>query len=437
MTIKTLHITNSYHASSGGIRTTYQALLQAANRLARPVRLVVPGEYDSIEEVGDFGRIYSIRASRLPVGDRRYRTILPTYLLRRRQHPLWRILREEKPDLIEVADKLCLPYVAGLLRKGWIPGVARPTLVGMSCERFDDTVAAYLSDHPLAGRLASWYLGQIYIPQFDFHLSNSIYTAQELKASALPKHRRTVFVVPMGADCKVFNPRRRSPELRRRLFEKTNGQSNSVLLLFAGRLAPEKGLGLLLETMKRLRRDAAKDYRLLVAGDGPLRLEFQAEADRQIPGRVVFLGHIESREELADLFANCDLFLHPNAREPFGIAPLEAMAAGLPLVAPNRGGVTTYANSENAWLSEPHGNSLAFTVRSALADPRILHRKTQKARQTAMDHSWECVTDHLFELYDRLHSRAWKGSGQDPLMNLFGQSHPFSNTRWASGKASA
>ena len=125
----------------GGIRTTYQAFLRAANRLRRPVRLVIPGECDSVEEVGDFGRIYSIRATRLPVGDRRYRTMLPTYLFRSRQHPLWSIIREEQPDLIEVADKLCLPYLAGLLRKGWIPGVTRPTLVGMSCERFDDTVA--------------------------------------------------------------------------------------------------------------------------------------------------------------------------------------------------------------------------------------------------------------------------------------------------------
>jgi len=207
----------------------------------------------------------------------------------------------------------------------------------------------------------------------------------------------------MGVDCKVFNPDRRSPELRQRFLARAVGQTHSILLLYAGRLAREKGLGLLVETMKRLRRDLARDYRLLFAGDGGLRLELQAEFDRQVPGRVLFLGHIESRDELAELFANCDLFLHPNAREPFGIAPLEAMASRLPLVAPNRGGVTTYANSENAWLSEPQSSTFAFTVRSALADPKILRRKTLKARQTALEHSWECVTEQLFELYDRLH----------------------------------
>ena len=174
--------------------------------------------------------------------------------------------------MIEVSDKVCLPYLAGLLRNGWITGVARPTLVGMSCERFDDTLGIYLSHHSLVRRLANWYLGQVYIPQFDFHLANSLYTAQELQASTRLKHRRSIAVVPMGADCKVFCPERRSPELRRSLEEKAGLPANSVLLVYAGRLAPEKGLTLLLEMMKCLLRQGGKDYRLLVAGDGPVRV---------------------------------------------------------------------------------------------------------------------------------------------------------------------
>jgi glycosyltransferase involved in cell wall biosynthesis len=44
------------------------------------------------------------------------------------------------------------------------------------------------------------------------------------------------------------------------------------------------------------------------------------------PGRAAFLGHIKNPDELAGLLANADLFIHPSDREPFGIAPLEAMA---------------------------------------------------------------------------------------------------------------
>src|SRR5262249_16835802 len=153
-----------------------------------------------------------------------------------------------------------LPYLAGLLRKGWTVKVSRPTLVGMSCERLDDTIATYLSHHPLLGQLVSWYLGNVYIPQFDFHVSNSLFTAQDLMASTEVKHKRPVFVVPMGADCKVFDPDRKSPKVRHELLGKVGGQANSVLMLYAGRLAAEKNLELLLETMKRLQCDRQKDY---------------------------------------------------------------------------------------------------------------------------------------------------------------------------------
>ncbi len=77
---------------------------------------------------------------------------------------------------------------------------------------------------------------------------------------------------------------------------------------------------------------------------------------------AVYLDHERRRDRLATLFANVDAFLHPNPREPFGIAPLEAMAAGTPLVAPNSGGVTAYAHAGNAWLSEPTGEGFARSI---------------------------------------------------------------------------
>ena len=61
MLSKTLHLTNAYHPTSGGIRTFYRALLREANNQARPLRLIVPGEHDEIEEVGRFGRVYHLR----------------------------------------------------------------------------------------------------------------------------------------------------------------------------------------------------------------------------------------------------------------------------------------------------------------------------------------------------------------------------------------
>jgi len=106
--IKTLHITNSYHPNSGGIRTFYMALLQAANTHKRHVRLVVPGEETSVEEIGAFGRIYTIAAPRAPVLDQRYHVLLPQAYVWPGETALRRILAEERPDLVEICDKFWL-----------------------------------------------------------------------------------------------------------------------------------------------------------------------------------------------------------------------------------------------------------------------------------------------------------------------------------------
>ena len=72
---------------------------------------------------------------------------------------------------------------------------------------------------------------------------------------------------------------------------------------------------------------------------------------------MLFCGHVDARA-LARLYASCDVFVHPNPREPFGIGPLEAMASGVPLVLPAAGGVLSYANADNAWLARADGPGL-------------------------------------------------------------------------------
>jgi len=402
--IKTLHLTNAFHPASGGIRTFYRAMLAAANAERRYMRLVVPAEESHVEEVGDYGRIYHVRAPRSPWVDTRYRLILPQMFLSPRGE-VRRILAEEQPDLVEVCDKYSLCYVAGALRRGWLNGAHRPTIVGLSCERLDDNVSASMSHGRLAQRFARWYIGRIYTGQFDVHLANSEYTARELREHQVTKHRREVHVVPMGVTVDDLGPWRRSAELRAELQRliggngSTGSNSEATLLLYAGRLSPEKNLSLLIEMMPRL--DA--NTRLIVAGDGPSAAALRQEADRRAPGRVTFYGHVGERDTLARLYASCDVFVHPNPREPFGIGPLEAMASGVPLVAPAAGGLLSYANDTNAWLAEPTGEAFARAVRAACqAGPEREDRLT-RARETAAGYTWPNVTRTIFELYDRLH----------------------------------
>ena len=118
---------------------------------------------------------------------------------------------------------------------------------------------------------------------------------------------------------------------------------------------------------------------------------------------VVGIGHMGDADQLADLIANADAFVHPNHREPFGIAPLEAMASGLPVVVPDRGGVSSYANSDNAWIAQPDAQSFASAIQALVADAAEATRRSQNALQTVAEFSWEKVAASFLDLYAQLH----------------------------------
>jgi alpha-1,6-mannosyltransferase len=236
----------------------------------------------------------------------------------------------------------------------------------------------------------------IYFPMFDHHVTVSEHTAEELiLASRGHKVRRGIWIAPMGVDCERFTPGRKSERARQQLLGLTNGGGDITLLLYAGRLAPEKNLSLLIETAARL--DPAR-YRLAIAGGGILLDALQSECRAKGLRHVVFLGHIADRETLADYFGGADIFVHPNPREPFGIAPLEAMAAGLALVAPSTGGLTSYANDSNAWLADATPEAFVPAISAVGADPAARAARTVQARVTAESYRWPHVASRYLQL---------------------------------------
>jgi glycosyltransferase involved in cell wall biosynthesis len=402
MNIKTLHITNSYHPASGGIRTFYNALLDAANRHRRLVRVVVPAAQTSVEEVGEFGRIYYVAAPRVPVLDSRYRWMLPHAYAWHRDSPVRRILAAEQPDLVEVCDKFWLLYLSGVLRRRWIRGVPVPVIVGLTCERLDDNMATYISPGRAAQRLCERYMRSCYVPRFDFHIAASDYIAAEVRRLLPERLRGRLHVCPMGVDFDAFSKTFALSTRRQELLRRVGGDEKTVLLLYAGRLSKEKNLMVLPPVLAKLAAQAGSDYRLVVAGDGPFAAELRNSLEQSAPGRSLFLGHCH-REELPQLYHAADVFVHPNPREPFGIAPLEAMASGLPLVAPASGGILTYANRENAWLVENNPAAFAQAVAGVYSDGPLFRRKIEKARRTAEEFSWPRITANYFHLYDQFH----------------------------------
>lgn len=381
-----MHLTNYYHAASGGISAFYRALLQHANSSDREMRLVISGTQSGCERVGTYGRIYQVRAPRAPVGDRRYRIILPIGASLREVR---RILRAEQPDILEVSDKYTLPCISGMLRKRFLRGIKRPTEIATSHERMDDNVSAHL----ISGAPGRWfsqiYMHWLYFPMFDHHIANSAYTAAELiPASRGHTTRRGIWICPMGLDAQFFAGRTRRPHSGKRL-------------LYSGRLSPEKNTHALVDVILQL----PEEYSLVVAGDGPQRQWFLNEAATRARGRIEIKGHFSGRDEFAQELADADVFVHPNPREPFGITPLEAMACGVPVIVPNAGGVLSYASSKNAWLCEPTPSGFASAVESVFADPIERERRASCARTTAQQHDWSLITARYFDLIDSLHEQ--------------------------------
>src|SRR5262249_29182405 len=150
---------------------------------------------------------------------------------------------------VEICDKYSVSWLGGLLRRGWLPRVSRPVLVGMSCERMDDNVGAFLTRGGNGKRWSRVYLGNLYIPLFDYHIANSQYTADELLTAMNPKHERPVHVLPMGAEVEQFSAAHPNESKRRQLIAQLGGGDRTRLLLYAGRLSPEKNIPLLLEMM--------------------------------------------------------------------------------------------------------------------------------------------------------------------------------------------
>jgi glycosyltransferase involved in cell wall biosynthesis len=422
--MKSVHITNYYHKNSGGISTSYNNLLAAAQRHRRHVRLIVPGETESVEVVNEFAKIYYVPAKYSPIFDKRYRLILPwQYMVT--DSIIRKILLEENPDLIEVTDKYTLSPLGAMIRTNKFEKLGRPVLVHFSCERMDDNIASFLTSGRLGLWLARRVIGNYTMPSFDYHIANSKYTAEEFYDSLSPEKNKgrsegflnwcwryfksprvriedRVLVCPRGVNSAMFTPERRSADIQREMREQAGVPRDSIVLLYAGRISPEKNIGLLVDMMKLLSKDSRHDYRLLVAGAGPQSDWLRERGEKFAPGKIKLLGHLE-KETLANYYANADVFVHPNPKEPFGIAPLEAMASGVATVAPNAGGILSYATNENVWLVEPDAEEFAEAVQEIVSNAQLREQKIARALTTALENTREASTDRLFATYDQIY----------------------------------
>lgn len=188
-----------------------------------------------------------------------------------------------------------------------------------------------------------------------------------------------------GVDTTLFNPNRRSPEMRHRL---TGGEPHRPLVLYVGRLAREKRILDLLEATRTLRH-----ARFALVGDGPQR----AELERLFPAdRTVFTGYLRG-EQLAEAFASADVFAFPSDTDTFAQVVLQALASGVPPVVAAPTAPAQFVPHGRAGLHAPARSprDFAAAIGQLISDHALHARLAEHTIDAVSGRSWDQLVDEL------------------------------------------
>jgi len=181
---------------------------------------------------------------------------------------------------------------------------------------------------------------------------------------SLPDPERVHLLAPF-LDTAPFRTAAERADARAELATQLNIAAAPPWLLAVAMMRPGDKLASYRQLAAALAHLADRDWRLLVAGDGPARADVEAAFAGAAPGRVRFLGAWPAKR-LPDLYAASDIFVWPAHNEAYGMAILEAQAAGLPVLAGASGGVAGIVRDGRTGVLVPPGDTAAFAA--ALGD---------------------------------------------------------------------
>ncbi|MEH1013482.1 glycosyltransferase family 1 protein [Micromonospora sp. CPCC 206060] len=276
------------------------------------------------------------------------------------------------PDVVHLAS----PFVLGGRAASVAARHGLPTVAV-----YQTDVAAYARAYRMGwGGAAAWRRVRAIHNSARRTLAPSTRAAADLIANGVER----IWLWGRGVDAERFHPDRRCPVLRRRL-----APDGEVLVGYVGRLAPEKRVDLLAATSR------LPGVRVVVVGDGPARDDLV----RALPG-VTFLG-MQHGDELARIYASLDVFVHTGPHETFGQTLQEALASGVPVVAPAAGGPVDLVNDGLTGTLVPPGDgpALARAVGVLAAEPALRAAYGAAARAAVGRRSWSVVGDELIGHY--------------------------------------
>ncbi|MGW8701846.1 glycosyltransferase [Streptomyces eurythermus] len=368
--LRIVRLANFVTPASGGLRTALRELGKGYLAAGHEPVLIVPGERHTDRDT-EQGRVITLPGPPLP-GTGGYRVLTD----RRRVAAL---LTELAPDRLEVSDRTTLRWTGRWARRARVPAVM------VSHETADGVLRTWGLPEPLARRAAdslNTRTAHVY--------SRVVCTTGFAEREFVRVGARNVVRAPLGVDLMERHPALRDAGLRAR-----HARVDETLLVMVSRLSVEKRPGTALDALEVLLRRGRRAV-LVVAGDGPLRdrLERHARA-RGLP--VTFLGHVSDRAALGALQASADVCLAPGPAETFGLAALEAMACGTPVVASSLSALPEVIGSAGATaVGGPETFADAVELLLARAEPG----RREAARARAECFGWGAAVEAFLAAHD-------------------------------------
>lgn len=360
-------VTETYPPEVNGVASTIARVVQGLQQRNHEVQLVRPRQPASptspITEPQP--GIHEVLMRGLPVP--RYPNLRMGVPSKRQLVQLW---SHQRPDVVHIATEGPL---------GWSALQAALHLKLPVTSDFRTNFHAY-SQHYGVGWLRKPIM--VYLRKFHNRCAATMVPTEALRQELQAAGFRQLVTLARGVDTRIYQPSRRSEALRQRW----GVRPDDLVVACVGRLAPEKNLGLVLDSFAAIVQRVPR-ARLLLVGDGPQR----AELLRRMPEAI--LAGQRHGEDLAAHYASADLFLFASLTETFGNVTTEAMASGLPVVAFNYAAAAQMIDSGQNGRLVPCGDAAGF-IAAAVAvatQPERLPHLGRSARERALAQDWDGI----------------------------------------------
>ena len=359
--MRIVDVNEFYSPTGGGVRSYLDRKIAIMSELGHQQIVIAPGREDRVEERPGGGRIHFVKSPGMPFDS--------NYGLFWDAAPVHALLDDYQPDVVEN----CSPWRSAAIVADWQgPAIRSWFMHNDNMEAYPKRWFARLASEGTIERVFGWYDRYMarWLERFDTVVTNGPVLTQRLRARGL----RVDATMTLGIEREHFSPELRSPALRAAMLAQCGLPEDAHLLIGIGRHHAEKRWPMVIDAAQRAGAKLPVGLMLLGLGPDTRTLERHiAESPH-----VRMFQPIYHRGQLASIMASADAFIHGGDSEPFGMVASEALASGLPMIVPDRGGSSAVARPA---FAETYRSGDAYACAAAIV--RLFAREPALVRRAA------------------------------------------------------